>query len=654
MLFSALPIIALAKEESDGLSFESDTLYKVTDIYSEPINTFAAEVCFPANMSSSTRGGVIIGNWGQGDPNVSLEVYTNGNPRLYITDKDGKVTNLVFDKINLYNGEKTHIAIVRDSASSLAHCYINGTLAQSLPCSYTADISVTRSMSIGGDYRSGNAQYFKGEIFSVALYSEPHSATEIAQDIKNYANGAGLIACYYSYQLDEDGSIFDLSGNDYYAKKSSLWIDQKEPVTDYAYSFAVVGDTQIIAKHHPDKFSKIYDYIVDNIDSKNIQFVLGLGDITDGDSDAEWNIAKENIFKLDGKVNYSIVRGNHDSKSKFNSAFPYSKYSDVIGGTYDSTMLNTWQELVVGEVKYMIFTLDYGASDSVLNWAAEIIDANPDYNVIITTHAYLYRDGTTLDQGDVCPPATSGGYNNGDHMWDKLIANHENIVLVISGHDPCNRVVMAQDEGECGNTVTQLLVDPQGMDADMGATGMVAMLYFSEDGKNVSVEYYSTIREQYFMSENQFSFTLDLAGDEIIEKEYALTIEGAAKPVNQLKDSYVSGEEITIKLPAITDGSYRLILNNKPLPEGDTTTESGYVIFTFTMPRKDSSIKIQKAPTKTPSATDPSDDTTDKESSTAESTPKAQSGCTSFAESTLLLLLCSILSCAFITKRRKY
>jgi hypothetical protein len=40
------------------------------------------------------------------------------------------------------------------------------------------------------------------------------------------------------------------------------------------------------------------------------------------------------------------------------------------------------------------------------------------------------------------------------------------------------------------------------------------MLYFSEDGKTVSTEYYSTIRDQYFMTENMYTFELDLVGDD--------------------------------------------------------------------------------------------------------------------------------------------
>jgi hypothetical protein len=97
-------------------------------------------------------------------------------------------------------------------------------------------------------------------------------------------------------------------------------------------------------------------------------------------------------------------------------------------------------------------------------------------------------------------------------MWDKLISKHENIVLVLSGHDPCDNVVMTQTEGDHGNIVTQMLIDPQGVDAALGVTGLVAMLYFSEDGSHVTVEYYSTVREQFFISTNQFEFDLAVVG----------------------------------------------------------------------------------------------------------------------------------------------
>ena len=95
-------------------------------------------------------------------------------------------------------------------------------------------------------------------------------------------------------------------------------------------------------------------------------------------------------------------------------------------------------------------------------------------------------------------------------MWDKLISKYENIVLVLSGHDPSNTIVTTQTKGVHGNTVTQMLIDPQGLDDEVkGGTGMVAMLYFSEDGSEIQVEYISTVKNAYFLEENQFTVKID-------------------------------------------------------------------------------------------------------------------------------------------------
>jgi hypothetical protein len=108
--------------------------------------------------------------------------------------------------------------------------------------------------------------------------------------------------------------------------------------------------------------------------------------------------------------------------------------------------------------------------------------------------------------------------------------------LVISGHDPSDQIVVAQDEGENGNIVTQMLVDPQGADANLGGLGMVAMLYFSEDGRDVTVEYYSTIKNKYYMGVNQFTMTLDLIGEEAPEQPPVQEPEDEKNPDTEAPD----------------------------------------------------------------------------------------------------------------------
>ena len=131
---------------------------------------------------------------------------------------------------------------------------------------------------------------------------------------------------------------------------------------------------------------------------------MGLGDITDKDQDAEWQRAAAAFRKLDSAgIGYSLVRGNHDSTAKFNNTFKISAYSQSFDSKFN-ILENTYRKFEVNGIKYLVFTLDFGASDSVLNWVSKVIESNLDYNVIITTHAYLYRDGTTLDSNDVGPP----------------------------------------------------------------------------------------------------------------------------------------------------------------------------------------------------------------------------------------------------------
>ena len=313
---------------------------------------------------------------------------------------------------------------------------------------------------------------------------------------------------------------------------AEMWLDEKAPLDDYAYSMAIIGDTQKVSYLKPDNMSKIYDYIIDNAEAKNIKFVMGLGDITDQNMESEWVNDMAQIKRMDGIVPYSLVRGNHETIQNFNKYVPYADYKNVIAGAYEEgSMVNTYHTFTVGDLQYMVMCLDFGAKDDIIAWANKVIDAHPYHNVIVTTHAYMYRDGALLDSANYDSPSAWGGedYNDGDEMWDKLIKKHENIVLVLSGHIDSSYVVMRQDEGDNGNTVTQMLINPQKLDADYeeeGCVGMVAMFYFSEDGRTVQVEYYSTIREQYLFESNQYTFQLDVV--DTPETKWGISMDGYA------------------------------------------------------------------------------------------------------------------------------
>ncbi len=355
----------------------------------------------------------------------------------------------------------------------------------------------------------------------------------------------------------------------------SDWVSDQiaTPSSNYAYTFAVVGDTQSLLWYDlvtgSNNLDKMYDWIVNESKNGNIDLVMGLGDITetnnmgkedyvysngsfnfnskktytfDNSSDIrknEWLYAKSNIDKLsDNNIPYTIVRGNHDkphstvaAEYRFNQYFKYdeyaSHYADGMVGRYDGkyedgTMHNTYLKVEIAGVKYMIVNLDCGVSshkekaDDILEWANRVVAANKDYKVIVTTHEYLSSDGKKLDPNITAQTEYYGLYA-GQTIWDKFARKHENIFLILSGHHKTYDIGKSQIRGDNGNTVTQMMIDPQRIDmpqnypdaAGHGPTGLVAMLHFSKDGKTLDVEYYSTVNGKYFRTQNQFSLNLN-------------------------------------------------------------------------------------------------------------------------------------------------
>ncbi|MBO6285296.1 MAG: metallophosphoesterase, partial [Bacilli bacterium] len=271
--------------------------------------------------------------------------------------------------------------------------------------------------------------------------------------------------------------------------------------------------------NYPEEFHRIYDCLLDKKDEMNIQLAIGLGDITEKNLDSEWAIARSETFRLSGHIPYTLVRGNHDLSDygglsddwrevKFGQYFNNDTYRKELTGFYQNSVENAYKTISINGIDYLILLLDYGASDDVLCWADEVVESYPNHNVIVTTHAFLFRDGTTIDDTDLVPPAKKWGYNNGDAIWDKFIRKHSNIVMVLSGHDPFPEIVRSEMIGDNGNIVNSLLIDPQHIDNYYGPYGVIAFLHFSGGGNVISVEYYSSVAKKFYKPINQFSFSL--------------------------------------------------------------------------------------------------------------------------------------------------
>lgn len=382
--------------------------------------------------------------------------------------------------------------------------------------------------------------------------------------------------------LGNGDAILEMRDEDGYGFVTELWAENYTPVTDYAYSFCVVGDTQMTNDYDPSNFGVLYDWIVKNYESKKIQYVFGMGDITNHSADDEWSIAKTHTSKLNGKVLYSLIRGNHDTTETYNATFNNDAYKSMFDGFLDETKIeNSYVTFTVGDVKYLHITLDYQPSDEALLWANILAAKYYDHRVIVSTHDYLASDGSLDTRGS----SSNGSTNSGEQIWNKLISRHENMFLVLSGHVFSTDLVCVQTEGKSGNVVTQLMTNGQTLDYRNGAVGLVSMLYFSEDGRTVSVEYYSTLFDKYLKNSNQFTVTVPEYAPvepetpdylyEVSDKNGNVTTYPATALLSDVLAATPSGGTVTVYGDINVDKGYRVTVNCNLNLNGYTMTTDG-------------------------------------------------------------------------------
>ena len=521
-------------DTAGGLSFSTDERVYMPRV----LDSFPATLSVRLKMpSEGTPDGILLSNSVRWDSHISYQINKNGNPCIEIgglgTSKSGvnkynSPKTYKFDKIVLTAGDEVELFFVIDVAAETMHCYVDGTLAQTVSNvkGLKDECFSVYPFVIGGNTTGSNYAHFKGEILAISAWSDILSAEQIANGA-SLSDNQPLLARYDFYDYNEGERYFDLSDKAQNLLVDKLWLEASEvEAAEGDYTFAIIGDTQSLIKYHPDEMAAMYDWLVANQAELNIRYAMGLGDITEDGTAAEFAFARDNIYKLSGKIPFSVAMGNHDkydanrklyvpddySEYLFNQYFYNETYLAELDGWYaDGDVTCTYNAFVAGNTKWLLVNLEFGPNDDMLRWASDIIARHPDHKVIITTHAYLYRDGTTIGEND-CYPATAynPNFNDGSDMFDELIAQHENITLVISGHDPHDHIVCTQTKGKNGNTVTQLLVDPQYMDAFYGATGMVALLHFSEADSTMTVRYYSTAKNMYGSQKSQFTVKIDL------------------------------------------------------------------------------------------------------------------------------------------------
>ena len=380
-------------------------------------------------------------------------------------------------------GEWTHVAFSYDGTK--LELYINGELKQTIEgVTLLGNASLFKYRIGNNDKGIQNNNYFKGDIKQVTVYGSALDADTIASDMqtqqitKEARNNLDLMGNWVITD-DKAWTVTDTSGNgnDLIFSTQGAQIDA-EFSENIDYSFVMIPDTQGLVVWQQERFFHTVDWIRKNKENLNISYVMHMGDIIDNaKSDegqaAQWSTASAYMSMLDGVVPYSFILGNHDyddhyswiddrGTTDFNSAFPYSKYSqreDFGGAMVEGQMDNVYYTFTVQNVQYLILAMEYAPRQETMNWANDVIEAHPNHRVIINTHSFI----TTGGYYDISSASAMHGLeaNYGVDVWEQVASRHSNVMAVFNGHSGQHDLTMRLDEGSNRNKVFSMMIDFQ-------------------------------------------------------------------------------------------------------------------------------------------------------------------------------------------------
>ncbi|MDG5802383.1 Tat pathway signal sequence domain protein [Streptomyces ossamyceticus] len=222
-------------------------------------------------------------------------------------------------------------------------------------------------------------------------------------------------------------------------------------------------------------------YLLEHGREENIVFLSHLGDLTQNGAKQECAAIGEAFRLLDRKgVGYSVLAGNHDVRSSTDDQRGPTPYLDVFGperfegrrtfGGASPDGYNSFHLFEAGGRQWMVLALDWRLSAKGHAWAEQVLAKHPRTPVVLTTHELVGGDDSLSPYGQ--------------QLWDRLIADHDQIFLTLNGHYwPAARAVR---KNAAGNDVHLHLTNYQ--NRYFGGAAMIRLYRFDLDRNTIDVE----------------------------------------------------------------------------------------------------------------------------------------------------------------------
>src|SRR5699024_1662221 len=168
--------------------------------------------------------------------------------------------------------------------------------------------------------------------------------------------------------------------------------------TEFDFNFAWLADTQFYTEVFPWHFENQVEWIADNKDNMNIEYVFHSGDIVNTwNQEYQWEYADQYMRVLEeADVPYGILAGNHDVElpemdyTNYYKYFGEDRFSDQphYGGSFQNNR-GHYDLISVQGIDFIMVHMGWQPQDDGIAWMNEVLEAHSDRIAILNFHQYL-------------------------------------------------------------------------------------------------------------------------------------------------------------------------------------------------------------------------------------------------------------------------
>lgn len=260
------------------------------------------------------------------------------------------------------------------------------------------------------------------------------------------------------------------------------------------YTVVWLSDTQYYSEKYPHIFHKQIDWMINEREKWNIQYVIHTGDIVNrAEKNEQWLVADSVFAKLDqANIPYGVLAGNHDLTygvfyQKYWQYFGQDRFQKkpYYGGSFQNNR-GHYDLITIGNRSFLFLYLGWGIDKEGISWMNQVLRLYPDRTAIIATHKYLHKSGKRTFIGN--------------RIFQKVVKKNQNVKMVLCGHYDNSQMVKTEidddHDGKPDRTVYEILADYQG--GPNGGNGFLRLLHFYPDASKIFVRAYSPYTDQFY------------------------------------------------------------------------------------------------------------------------------------------------------------